>query len=70
MKKLLLASLLLGACATDDDTPPAPPPTCAEIMAPSTVLCNSGGLCDYNGQECCNPVHPGVPHDPVCEGLF
>ena len=45
---IALASALATACATD----PAPLPTCADLGAPAFLLCNSDGVCRYDGMEC------------------
>ena len=72
MKSVLAAwfALAVFVGCTDDEQAPMPPPRCSEIGAPSTLICNGGGLCDWNGQECCNPVRPGVAPDPTCEGVY
>jgi len=53
----------LGACATDE---PEPIPYCVDIGAPDSLLCTAGGLCSWEGQECCQKPAPGRPVDERC----
>ena len=66
MKTLMLAFAVLAGCATDEP----PPPRCYEINAPDSIACNVGGLCEWEGAECCNiPTRNSQP-DPKCEGVY
>lgn len=66
MKTLLVAIALLTGCVTEDEPPP---PTCEEIGAPDSLLCSAGGLCAWDGVECCAPPRLGAAADPKCEGV-
>lgn len=67
LSKLLVVialALSFGACATEDE--PEPPPLCSDIGAPDSLLCTAGGVCWYEGVECCQKPAPGRPVDEKC----
>ena len=41
-------------------------PACGEIGAPLTLLCNSGGLCEWEGRACCAEPARGARPDAAC----
>lgn len=63
LRSLVLASLTLTACAQSDDPPL---PSCASLGAPSSLLCDSDGLCTYAGRRCRAVADCGeIPAEPA-----